>query len=165
VVIADADGAYPATEIGKLWQAFEDGEDLYIAAGERSSDGHASRLRRFASFMNGLVSNLIAKTDFVDQQCGAKMYRTDVAQKLFALAITDGYGLDHEIGYLAHQEGYGPRTVSVPVEVTATSRASHVNPYKEAFRLPAQALKMRWHHSRLRTALAARNLVATAQEQ
>lgn len=101
VVIYDADGAMPATELPELLNALN-GHD--IAIGTRySGQSHAklTPLRKIAAWSFNRLVRLLFGLPFSDTQCGFKAFRADVAKKLAAKTKQRGFVWDVEILYLA----------------------------------------------------------------
>ena len=75
----------------------------------------------------------------LDTQCGFKMFRWDVARRLFRLSQLDGFAFDVEILYLAHLAGY--KVHEMPVTWThaesqwSKTRAT-VEMIRDVWRLP-----------------------------
>ncbi len=129
ILLADADGATPIEEEAKLREALLDGAD--IAIGSRMLWGRHSCLpgengrqeclphveRSWPRNMTGAAFAWAVRTmfglPFRDTQCGFKMFRREVAQRLFALCKEDGYLIDVEVLLHAHRLGY--KIVEVPV--------------------------------------------------
>ena len=69
--------------------------------------------------VGGRLGNLLISTcvvsGFKDTQCGFKLFKTEVAKKLFALQRIDGFGFDFEVLYLARR--YGHPVVERPAEI------------------------------------------------
>lgn len=116
VMFADADGATPIEEELKLRQRIEQGADLAVGSRlHRAAD--VSRNRHWKRQTLGLCFAWLVRRLFSlplrDSQCGFKMFRREVAQRLFALGQETGYLFDIEILALAHRLGY--RIAEVPV--------------------------------------------------
>lgn len=119
VLVTDADLSSPLSELAVLERALDAGAD--IAIGSRALP--ESRLvirqpwyREWAGRAGNLFIHLVAPNlrDIMDTQCGFKLFRGEVARRLFALQVLDRYGFDVEILYLARLKGFEVR--EVPVE-------------------------------------------------
>lgn len=62
--------------------------------------------RRLLGGIGQSMISLFVVGGFKDTQCGIKLYRTDVAQELFALSRIDGFGFDFEVLFLARRLGW-----------------------------------------------------------
>ncbi|MBI2445841.1 glycosyltransferase family 2 protein [Candidatus Micrarchaeota archaeon] len=114
IVIYDADGAMPATELPKLLSALEHHD---IAIGTRySSESHAALtpLRKIAAWSFNRFVRLLFNLPFSDTQCGFKAFRASVAKDLSARTQQRRFVWDVEMLYLAKKEGL--RVVEVPIE-------------------------------------------------
>jgi dolichyl-phosphate beta-glucosyltransferase len=136
VLFADADLSIPIEEIEKL--AARTGEAPIVIGSKRAPGGDVvyPKLRLLLGAIGGLVVSLLVVRGFHDTQCGFKLFRTDVAQQLFAVNRLDGFGFDFEVLYLARR--YGHRVIEVPVRVEhqlgSTVRAtSYLRVLSEAF--------------------------------
>jgi dolichyl-phosphate beta-glucosyltransferase len=117
-LFADADGATPIGELGRLEKALAEGAD--IAIGSRAL---ASRLpdfvvhaRWYRSVLGTLFNAAVRQggiRNITDTQCGFKLFRRAIAQDLFGLVSINGFGFDLELLYLAQLRGY--RIAEVPV--------------------------------------------------
>jgi dolichyl-phosphate beta-glucosyltransferase len=120
VLMYDADGATPITEIPKLFRAMEkDGSD--IAIGSRVLE------RREALVTMQLHRRLIGRTYHAlcsllvpgihDTACGCKLFKAAAAKQLFSLQRIDRFAFDVEVLALALRHKY--RISEVPLEWTA----------------------------------------------
>jgi dolichyl-phosphate beta-glucosyltransferase len=118
ILMADADGATPITELRQLEEAIVQGSD--IAIGSRFL---ASRDRRYvveARWHRSILGNCfnsavqrLGVSGITDTQCGFKLFRHAVAQDLFSVSCINGYGIDLEILYVAQRRRY--RISEIPV--------------------------------------------------
>lgn len=135
VLYTDADGATPIEEIRRLRRRLDEGAD--IAIGSRAlADEHArveARLHRkvIGRIFHTLVE-LLAVGEFRDTQCGFKLFRGDVARKLFRELRTSGYSFDVELLALALRSGY--RIDEVPVSWTHVP-GSRINLITDSLRM------------------------------
>ena len=144
ILFTDMDQATPIEEIDKLLPYFgpsNDGFDIVI--GSRNSTRKGSPWTRIlmARGMMILRKLMIGIRNISDTQCGFKVFRHDVARKLFAkieslhskpTKITGSSvsaGFDVELLYLAHRLGYKIREVPVDWLYVETRR---VNPIKDS---------------------------------
>jgi dolichyl-phosphate beta-glucosyltransferase len=135
-LFADADLAIPIRELEKLAAR---SDEAPIVIGSKRAPGNDivyPKLRQVLGSIGGLVIAVLVVPGFHDTQCGFKLYRTDVAQELFAVNKLDGFGFDFEVLYLARR--YGHRAIEVPVRVEhqlgSTVRASsYARVLREAF--------------------------------
>ena len=109
LLFADADGATPIHEEKHLRLAIEAGAD--IAVGSRLIESADVRRRR--DWSRAITGRLFAKfarllvpVSVGDTQCGFKMFRSDVARRLFGRATETGYLFDLELLKLADLMGY-----------------------------------------------------------
>ncbi|HKW95243.1 MAG TPA: dolichyl-phosphate beta-glucosyltransferase [Methylomirabilota bacterium] len=115
-LMADADGATPIAEAARLERAVAAGADL--AVGSRVlRDFAVSRQVRLHRKLSGAVFNFLVRrlgvAGVVDTQCGFKLLRGSVAEALFPLITTDGFGFDVELLMLAERTGFRVAEVAV----------------------------------------------------
>jgi dolichyl-phosphate beta-glucosyltransferase len=135
LLFADADGAAPIEEQGRLAEAIEAGADL--AVGSRLLPGNG--VRRVRSFGRGVAGRLFAvfarrllRLRVRDTQCGFKMFRGEVGRRLFAITCESRYLFDLELLAIAQRLGY--RIVEVPISWREVP-GGHMNPVLELPRI------------------------------
>ena len=142
-LMADADGATPIAEVERLEAALARGAD--IAVGSRVlRDPSVVRQTRLHRKLSGHVFNFLVRrlgvASVVDTQCGFKLFRGPVADALFPLLTTDGFGFDVELLMLAERLGF--RVTEVPVN-WADQPGSKVGVLREGPRMVWEALAAR----------------------
>lgn len=99
VLLTDADLSTPIDELAKLQAALTRGADVAIgsraAPGAREIDQPLHRQLMGRTF-NRLVQTLVLP-GFHDTQCGFKLFRGEVAHRLFAGLLIEGFAFDVEI--------------------------------------------------------------------
>lgn len=116
LLFTDADGATPIAEERKLRSAVEAGADLAVgsrAVDESSVFHERNWMRRTIGALFAQVMRGVTGLPIRDTQCGFKMFRRDVGERLFRLCDEDGYLFDLEILMLAAQFGYRIDEVAV----------------------------------------------------
>jgi dolichyl-phosphate beta-glucosyltransferase len=143
VLFADADGATPASEIGKLLVALHAGAE--VAIGSRrgrdmtvSQDRNPIRATLGASFYS--LVNFLAVPGIRDTQCGFKAFRRDAALRLFDGLNETGWAFDVELLYRAQLVGYA--IAEVPVTWTEMD-GSKLDPVRDAIRMAGAIFKIR----------------------
>ena len=142
-LMADADGATPIAEAARLEAAIGAGADL--AVGSRAlADPTVTRQVRRHRKLSGHVFNFLVRrlgvASVVDTQCGFKLFRGPVAEALFPLLTTDGFGFDVELLMLAERVGF--RIAEVPIS-WADQPGSKVGVLREGPRMLYEALAAR----------------------
>jgi dolichyl-phosphate beta-glucosyltransferase len=142
-LMADADGATPIGEVARLEAAIEAGAD--IAVGSRVlRDPAVARRVRLHRKLSGCVFNFLVRrlgvAGVVDTQCGFKLFRGPVAEVLFPLVVTEGFGFDVELLMLAERRGY--RVTEVPVN-WADQPGSKVGVLRDGPRMLGEVLAAR----------------------
>ncbi len=116
LLFADADGATPIAEEGRLSAAIAGGAQL--AVGSRLVPAtDVRRLRVWSRALLGRVFAAVARSQFQlsirDPQCGFKMFRREAGRRLFSLVREPGFLFDLELLVLAKRLDYA--TVEVPI--------------------------------------------------
>jgi len=115
-LFCDADGATPIVELQRLERALSAGAD--IAIGSRAIRGRDTRVegtlhRKVIGTAYNWLVRLIVVPGVHDTQCGFKLFRGDVAERVFAAQRLSGFGFDVETLFLARKCGYVLREVPV----------------------------------------------------
>lgn len=146
-LMADADGATPIQEVGRLEHALAGGADLAI--GSRFLGSRDCRYRvqaRWHRTVLGNAFNQIAQhaglNGITDTQCGFKLFRQRVAEDLCSVARINGYGLDLELLYIARRRNY--RIAEVPINWT-DQPGSKVRVLRDGIRMFLELLAVRRH--------------------
>jgi dolichyl-phosphate beta-glucosyltransferase len=109
ILFTDADSSTPIEEMQKLLEKLEyEGYD--IAIGSRAmpdaQESHKSLTRHVLSSGLRSIVRYGLRLGVRDTQCGFKLYRHDVGQRLHRAQTIDGFSFDLEILYLATKLGY-----------------------------------------------------------
>ena len=116
ILVTDADLSTPIEELEGLQTALNGGAGIAIAS--RALRGSRVEVSQpIYRVLMGKGFNLIVQALLLpgiwDTQCGFKLFRGDVAHRVFAALITDGFGYDPEVLYRARKQGV--KIVEVPV--------------------------------------------------
>lgn len=116
VLVTDADLSTPIEELEKLEAALAAGAG--VAFGSRAIKGSRVELSQpiYRVLMGkgfNLIVQLVLLPGIWDTQCGFKLFRAEVAHRVFANLTTDGFGYDPEVLYSAKRSGV--RLAEVPV--------------------------------------------------
>jgi glycosyltransferase involved in cell wall biosynthesis len=152
VLFTDADLSAPIEEADKLLAALACGErsrtSTYdVAIGSRAVDRtlievHQSALREFAGIVFNWVVRLVTGLEFVDTQCGFKVFVRESARILFEQQRIEGFGFDPEILFLAKRHGL--RAVEIPVR-WAHHPATKVHVVRDGLRMFGEVFLIRWN--------------------
>ncbi|HTV21696.1 MAG TPA: dolichyl-phosphate beta-glucosyltransferase [Polyangiaceae bacterium] len=141
VLIEDADGATPISEFDSLQAAIERGSD--IAIGSRQPSEHTRVERRLKRWIMGrtfaLLVNGWAVPGIADTQCGFKLFRSDVARRIFALQRMNGFSFDVELLRIARVLGFS--ISEVPIN-WADVAGSKVNLVRDSLRMLWDVLRI-----------------------
>jgi glycosyltransferase involved in cell wall biosynthesis len=144
ILVADADGATPWTELNKLLNELElhqaqisiasrDIEGAQVA--QMQSRGRQFLGRTFKSFVR-LVTNL----NYQDTQCGFKLFETSSLKSILDFLCVDNFAWDIEI--LIAAERFDLRVREVPVEWHHVQK-SKVRPLPDGFKMLVTIFKLR----------------------
>jgi len=152
VLLCDADLSTPIEELVSLESRLADGADLAI--GSRGLDDSAVRRHQplYRELMGKTFNRIIRCLGIRgvrDTQCGFKLLDGDVARRLFAELVTDGFAFDVELIWLARRAGY--RVDEVGVEWW-NSPGSRVDPIADSLAMIRDVALMRWRHRKGRSA-------------
>jgi len=143
ILVTDADLSTPIEELDKLQDALNRGAGVAIA----SRALRASRVEVSQPIYRVLMGkgfNLIVQAVLLpgiwDTQCGFKLFRGDIAHRVFANLTTDGFGYDPEVLYRARKQGV--KIAEVPV-VWRNSAPTKVSPIKSSLDMLKHVVRLR----------------------
>ena len=143
ILVTDADLSTPIEELDKLQASLNAGAGVAIA----SRALRASRVEVSQPIYRVLMGkgfNLIVQAVLLpgiwDTQCGFKLFRGDVAHRVFANLTTDGFGYDPEVLYRARKQGV--KIAEVPV-VWRNSAPTKVSPVKSSLDMLKHVVRLR----------------------
>ncbi len=144
VLLTDADLSTPIEELDKLQAALSDGAGVAIAS--RAMRGSRVEISQpLYRVLMGKGFNLIVQAVLLpgiwDTQCGFKLFRADIAHRVFADLITDGFGFDPEVLYRARKQGV--KIVEVPV-VWRNSAPTKVSAVRSSFDMLRHVIRLRF---------------------
>lgn len=118
VLFTDADQSTPITEVEKLLPKLEQ-EGYGMAIGSRAVPGARTEqpqawYRALAGKLFGVGTKVFCISGFYDTQCGFKIMKREVAQKVFPQVTSNSAIFDIEMLVVATREGY--RIAEVPVQ-------------------------------------------------
>lgn len=124
VLFYDADGATPATEILRLWQAMTDrGADIVIGCRVNPDAGivtMSAGRRLIGRTYHALCSPLVP--GLRDTACGCKLFTAEATRELFSRQTILRFAFDIEILFLARRLGYRVEEVLVSWTAVAESK-------------------------------------------
>ena len=147
VLFMDADYAVPICYVEPAFEALDAGHDMAI--GSRGATGahmtnRQSTLREFASRVYTAVQNRWIKVDFVDTQCGFKMYTRQAVQTLFPQQKLDSVIFDGELLFLAQRAGLKVGEFAVEWNHHPDSRITYN--LRKSLQIFWDLFKIRWLH-------------------
>jgi dolichyl-phosphate beta-glucosyltransferase len=154
VLTCDADMSTPVGEYEKLVPFVRDHFD--IAIGSRGMEDSELVVRQpWYRELMGRTFNLFVRTlvfkGIRDTQCGFKLFRGDVARRLFRDSVISGFAFDVEILFLARKSGYKIKEVPIQWLNSPNSRvrimSDPLKMFLELFRIRANWLSGRYNKS------------------
>jgi dolichyl-phosphate beta-glucosyltransferase len=147
ILVSDVDLSTPLSEWVKLAERLPTHP---VAIGSRAVDRNLVRRRQpFYRVAFGRAGNLLVRLFAVsgigDTQCGFKLFRGDLARRLFGRSKIDRFAWDMEILYLARREGVP--IAEVPV-LWFDSPDSRVSLLRDAPATLRDLIRIRWIHRR-----------------
>ncbi|MCA9349729.1 glycosyltransferase [Candidatus Saccharibacteria bacterium] len=139
----DADFATPLKHLLEVKVKIEDNSDL--AVGIRDVLTSHTGLRRWISSIGNILTRVILGLNIADTQCGFKVFRSDVAELVFAKQTLDGWGFDMEILLIAKKYHYKIDTIKIDdwQDIQEGSKISGQNPLGIAIDVFGEMVRVR----------------------
>ncbi|MCF6177033.1 MAG: glycosyltransferase family 2 protein [Victivallaceae bacterium] len=146
VLFADADGATPIKELNKLLEPIlTDRADMVIAS-RRVIGANIIKeqpiLRIFVGKVFSFINIIMLNMPYIDTQCGFKLFKGELARKLFNDKISDGFAFDVEILFYATRAKYRIKEQGVTWNDSSDSK---VSPFKDGMKMLGCVLRLVWH--------------------
>ncbi len=142
LLFTDADLSAPIAELARLEAALDAGAD--IALGSRRNRKllrqRQSWFRENAGRLFNRIVRLLLRLDFVDTQCGFKLFTRASADAIFPLQRIDGWGFDPELLFIARRLGLRAREVPV---VWSHSAGAKIRLGRDSLRMFADVVRIR----------------------
>jgi dolichyl-phosphate beta-glucosyltransferase len=127
ILLSDADCSSPIGELRRLEEALDNGAD--VAIGSRAINSAETRVdslpsRRFAGTIFNTAVRILLLPGIRDTQCGFKLYRRDVALRIFSGSRLNRYGFDVETLFIARTLGYDVAEVPINWRHVAGSKVN-----------------------------------------
>jgi glycosyltransferase involved in cell wall biosynthesis len=146
VGFVDADGATPPEELARLVEIVARGADAAIASRRHPSavtPGHRAVGRRVASAGFAFGIRRLFSVPFSDTQCGAKVMRTQVVERVAPLLSSRDFLFDVDVLHTAHRLGF--EVVEVPT-VWIDQAGSRLDAASAARRMLWSSMRLWLHH-------------------
>jgi dolichyl-phosphate beta-glucosyltransferase len=145
-LFSDADLSTPIEELTKLLLPVHGGEaDIAIASRGLPQSELVVRqpwVREMLGRMFNLLVQALATPGIWDTQCGFKLFRGEVADRLFRLQTLEGFAFDVEVLYLARKFGY--RIAEVPVR-WLNDPNTKVQALRHGWQMVCDTVRVRWN--------------------
>jgi glycosyltransferase involved in cell wall biosynthesis len=126
VMFLDADLGIPIEELEKFLEELEKGADIVIASrfvpGLRVMRPVLLHRRIMEKVFRLLRKIILNNWKIEDTQCGFKVFKKEVAKKIFAMATIERFAFDSEIMFIAKKLGY--RIKELPVSLQNPAQTS-----------------------------------------
>ncbi|MGH9487389.1 MAG: dolichyl-phosphate beta-glucosyltransferase [Terriglobales bacterium] len=141
-LFTDADLSAPIEELEKLERALDGGADIAIGSRCRREliRAHQPRLREHAGRVFNCMVRLGLGLPFRDTQCGFKLFRHAAAASVFPRQLSEGWGFDPELLFLARRMGF--RIEEVPV-VWSHAEGAKIHMLGDSLRMAGDILAIR----------------------
>jgi dolichyl-phosphate beta-glucosyltransferase len=144
LLISDTDLAVPIEELDCFLPPVLAPDRYAIAIASREVEGSVRHGEPFYRHLMGRVFNTLVRLLTIphlhDTQCGFKLFRREVARKIFPIQRIEGWGFDVEILYIAQRHGLS--VVEVPVN-WYYGEDSRVRPIHDTFTMIRDLWKIR----------------------
>jgi dolichyl-phosphate beta-glucosyltransferase len=149
LLMNDADGATPVTELERLLVAADAGADVVVGSRAVAATDVRVERRVFRHVVGRAFARLarwLAVPGIADTQCGFKLFRRNAAKEIFSRQALDRFGFDVEALFLARRLGFEIAEVPVSwhdVEGSKVSLLAGADGFLDI-------LRVRWIHRGLR---------------
>ena len=143
LLFSDADLSTPIEEIEKFIKVMKKGYDIVIASRNMKDSIIPIKQPFFRKLLGQVfpfIVNLLILPGYKDTQCGFKLFKKEVAIKIFSKQKINDFGFDVEILFIAKKYGY--KIKEIPV-IWSNSLGSKVNPLLDSIRMFLDILKIR----------------------
>jgi dolichyl-phosphate beta-glucosyltransferase len=142
--ICDTDLSMPISEVNKFLPPLLSGAEVAIASREAPGAVRYNEpsYRHLVGRAFNLMVRIMALPGLQDTQCGFKMFRADVAQKVFPLQTLAGMSFDVEVLFITRKLGYRITEVPIPWYFNADSRVRLI---RDSFRMFFDLITIRFN--------------------
>ncbi len=144
VLFTDADTSTPITELDKFIPEIKNYD---IVIGSREHKESIVKEKLISRVILGNLGNILLRLLLIkrirDTQCGFKLFKGNIARKLFSLSRIKGFGFDFEAIFLAQKSGCKIKEMPVNwtyCEGTKVTWQSHLITLKELFEIKLSQL-------------------------
>lgn len=144
--MCDADLAMPIDQLDRFLDRITEGYDLVIGSRQIAGARRVGepRIRHIMGRVFNLIVRVLAVRGFEDTQCGYKCFKGEIADEIFELQRTAGFGFDVEVLYLATDKSM--RVIEIPIEWHHRD-SSKVRRLADSFDMVKDILKLRLMHA------------------
>ena len=142
---ADADLSMPIDQFDRFYPRLIGDFDIAIASREISGARRLKepKLRYIMGRAFNLITRLFALKGIPDTQCGFKLFRGEIADRLFSVQRTQGFSFDIEILFLAQKSGLN--IIQIPIDWYYNGD-SKVQRFRDAFLMIKDILIIRFNY-------------------
>ncbi len=140
-VTMDADGQHDISDL-ESFRVTPCTDKTAILVGRRSIRGTSMPLhRRFSNYLTTCVISLLASKPVYDAQCGYRMYRLDVLDKL-VFPIQGRFEWEAQVLVLACRAGY--TVAAVDIATVYTDNGTHMHLVRDTLRFLKMVWRLAW---------------------
>ncbi len=144
LLFSDADLSTPIEEIEKFEKYID--QYLIIIASRNLKESQIKikqpKIRSTLGKIFPLVVNLFTIRGIKDTQCGFKLFRKDIAEKIFPLQTSKRFAFDVEVLFIAKKHGY--KIKEIPV-IWINALGSKVDPIKDSISMFFDLIRFRFN--------------------
>jgi len=142
---ADADLSMPIDQFDRFSPELIGDFDIAIASREILGARRLKepRLRYIMGRAFNLITRLVALKDISDTQCGFKLFKAEIADRLFSLQRTKGFSFDIEILFLAQKSGLNIKEIPIDWYYNGESK---VQRFRDAFLMIKDIIIIRFNY-------------------
>jgi dolichyl-phosphate beta-glucosyltransferase len=143
ILMNDADGSSPISEVLRLRDAMLNGADIVIGSRAKPDPHRVVKALAYRTYMgntfNGIVQWLLLP-GLHDTQCGFKLFKRPVAHDVFSCSRIDGFAFDVEVLFIARRRNY--KIVEIAIDWTNVN-GSKVNVLVDSAKMLLQVIKIK----------------------
>ena len=147
IVFADGDSSASPSEINKLIRHLK---SFDVAIGSRSLKDskvlvRQPIMRKFSSQIFKLLIKLLFNLPFTDTQCGYKVFKRSVIEKVIDSVVTNSWNIDVELLYRIRDQNFSIK--EVPIKWSNVSK-THFSLFTDAPKIFVDVIKLRFWYLR-----------------
>jgi len=146
VLFSDSDLATPIEELKNFIDYIKKGYDIVIASRNLEESNVKVKQHLYKQLMGKtflLLVNIVTGLKFKDTQCGFKLFKKDIIQKIIKLQTIDRFSFDTEILFIAKKLGY--KIKEAPV-TWINQKGTKVKPIGDGIKMFIDMFRMKYNN-------------------